>query len=120
MTKRQALITTLTVFAALLICNVAFAQDAGDNLHTVAAYTALAQSLGLGLAAAGGGLAQGIATKAALEGIARNPGASGKIFTPMILGLALIESLVIYTLLISFFLNGHLSNVLTKLGVVAG
>ena len=41
---------------------------------------------------------------AALEGIARNPNASGKLFTPMILGLALIESLVIYALIICFVL----------------
>ena len=40
------------------------------------------------------------------EGIARNPGASDKLFTPMILGLALIESLVIYSLVISFMILG--------------
>ena len=43
---------------------------------------------------------------AALEGIARNPGAADKIFTPMILGLALIESLVIYALVIAFVFSG--------------
>ena len=47
---------------------------------------------------------------AALEGIARNPQASGKIMTPMIIGLALIESLVIYGLLIGIFLNGHIGD----------
>ena len=41
-----------------------------------------------------------------LEGIARNPNASGKLFTPMILGLALIESLVIYALVIAFVVGG--------------
>jgi F-type H+-transporting ATPase subunit c len=41
-----------------------------------------------------------------MEGIARNPGASGKIMTSMIIGLALIESLVIYALVISFMLLG--------------
>jgi F-type H+-transporting ATPase subunit c len=56
----------------------------------------------IAIAAFGGGLGQGRAAAAALEGIARNPGASGKIFTPMILGLALIESLVIYALIIAF------------------
>ena len=45
---------------------------------------------------------------AALEGIARNPQAYNKIFTPMILGLALIESLVIYGLLIAFLLYGKI------------
>ncbi|MBF8250718.1 MAG: ATP synthase F0 subcomplex C subunit, partial [Deltaproteobacteria bacterium] len=44
------------------------------------------------------------ATAAGLEGIARNPGASGKIMTPMIIGLAMIESLVIYALVIAFML----------------
>ena len=46
----------------------------------------------------------GPAAAAALDGIARNPGASDKLFTPMILGLALIESLVIYSLVISIML----------------
>ncbi len=46
----------------------------------------------------------GRAAAAALEGIARNPGAADKLFVPMILGLALIESLVIYALIISFVL----------------
>jgi F-type H+-transporting ATPase subunit c len=44
-----------------------------------------------------------------MEGIARNPGASGKMFVPMILGLALIESLVIYCLVIAFALIGKLA-----------
>ncbi|HEY8925014.1 MAG TPA: ATP synthase F0 subunit C [Polyangia bacterium] len=56
----------------------------------------------------GGALGQGRAAGAALEGIARNPQASGKIFVPMIVGLALIESLVIYGLLIAFQLFGKI------------
>ena len=46
--------------------------------------------------------------RGALEGIARNPNASDKIFTPMIIGLALIESLVIYGLVIAFILQGKI------------
>jgi F-type H+-transporting ATPase subunit c len=65
---------------------------------------ALAAGLCVSVAAAAGAIGQGRATAAALKGIARNPGAQGKIFTPMILGLALIESLVIYSLIISFIL----------------
>ncbi len=53
----------------------------------------------------GGTLAQGRATAAALEGISRNPGASAKIQTPMILGLALIESLVLFAFVIAFLLQ---------------
>jgi F0F1-type ATP synthase membrane subunit c/vacuolar-type H+-ATPase subunit K len=56
----------------------------------------------------GGGLGQGRAAASALDGIARNPQASGKIFVPMIVALALIESLVIYGLLIAFNLAGKL------------
>lgn len=69
---------------------------------------AIGAGLGLGLAAFGGGLGQGRTAAAALEGIARNPGASDKMFVPMILGLAFIESLVIYTFLIAIFLQGKI------------
>ena len=62
-----------------------------------------AMAIALGLAAIGGALGQGKAISAALEGIARNPSAQDKIFTPMILGLAFIESLVIFTLVYKFF-----------------
>jgi F-type H+-transporting ATPase subunit c len=65
---------------------------------------ALAAGLGIGIAALGGGIGQGRAAAAALDGIARNPGAAGQIRGPMILGLALIESLVIYALIISLLL----------------
>lgn len=71
-------------------------------------WIALAAGLGIGIAAFGGGMGQGRAAAAALDGIARNPGASGKIMTPMILGLALIESLVIYALVIAFMLLGKI------------
>ena len=70
----------------------------------VKAMIALAAGLGLGIAALGGALGQGRAVASALEGIGRNPGASGKIITPMIIGLAMIESLVIYSLVISLLL----------------
>ena len=69
---------------------------------------ALGAGLAVSLAALGGGIGQGIAVNAALEGIARNPNASDKIFTPMIVGLALIESLVIYGLVIAFILQGKI------------
>ena len=67
---------------------------------------ALAVGLGLPIAAFGGALGQGRAAAAALEGIARQPEAAGRIQTAMIISLALIESLVIYALLSFFLLNG--------------
>ena len=68
--------------------------------------TALAYGAGLAIAIAafGGALGQSMAIKAALEGIGRNPSAAGKITTPMIIGLAMIESLVIYALVIALML----------------
>lgn len=69
---------------------------------------ALGAGLAISLSALGGGIGQGIAVAAALEGIARNPNASDKIFTPMIVGLALIESLVIYGLVIAFMLQANI------------
>jgi|TARA_Y100000296_G_C5110896_1_gene225094 F-type H+-transporting ATPase subunit c len=61
--------------------------------------------LAMAIAAFGGTAAQSRAASVALEGIARNPSAADKIQTPMILGLALMESLVIFVL-ISVFLAG--------------
>ena len=62
----------------------------------------------LAIAGAGAAIGQGKAVASATEAIARNPGAAGEIRGALILGLVLIESLVIYVLLISlilFFLN---------------
>jgi len=65
---------------------------------------ALAAGFGIAIAAFGGALAQSRAIVSALDGIARNPAASGRIVTPMIIGLAMIESLVIYALLVSLLM----------------
>ena len=70
----------------------------------VLTYIAIGAGLAIGIAAFGGGMGQGKAAAAALEGIARNPGAAGKLNGPMILGLALIESLVIYAFVIAIML----------------
>jgi F-type H+-transporting ATPase subunit c len=93
-------------FTILALAVPAFAQ--ADNESTVTSYRNLAVGisvLGFGLAAGLAGLGQGKIGAAALEGTARNPSASGKIQTMMILGLAFIESLVIFALVI-FFAKG--------------
>ena len=69
---------------------------------------ALATGLTIAIAAFAGALSQGKAAVAALEGIARNPGARKDLFVPFILALALIESLVIYALIIAFVLGGKI------------
>ncbi len=73
-------------------------------------FAALAIAIGFGtaLAAFGCGLGQGNAVRGALEGVARQPEAQGRILVLMILGLALIESLTIYALLLGFQLKNFL------------
>lgn len=73
-----------------------------------AAALAIASGIGIAIAAFGGALGQGRTAATALEGIARNPEAASKIQTPMIIALALIESLVIYALVIAFLLQGKI------------
>ena len=85
----------------------AFAQateavGAGDNANSVSKYRALAAGIGFAIAVFGGALGQSRIGAAACEGAARNPGAAGRIQTMMILGLALIESLVLFALLVIF------------------
>jgi F-type H+-transporting ATPase subunit c len=105
----KVLLSFSAALCTLLVASAAFAQEAaggavafGDRDKIIG----LAAGLGIGIAAFGGALGQGRAAAAALDGIARNPGAADKLFTPMILGLALIESLVIYSLIISILLLG--------------
>lgn len=72
---------------------------------------ALAVGLGLPIAVIGAGLGQGRAVAAGLEGMARQPEAAGTIQTAMIIGLAIIESLVIYALVMFFMLKPLLPSV---------
>lgn len=94
-------LSLLSVLPVLMMASPALAAEEGGR----GAFDGLAAALAIGLAAFGGALGQGKAAATALDGIARNPSASGKIFVPMIIGLALIESLVIYALLIAFRLS---------------
>jgi F-type H+-transporting ATPase subunit c len=93
-----------------LVTTSAFAQEAGAAAGGAggagSAMAAIGAGLAVGLAVLGGGLGQGRAAAAALEGISRNPGAAPRIQTPMILGLALIESLVLFAFFIAFLLQG--------------
>ncbi len=81
---------------------------------------ALAVGLGLPIAVIGAGLAQGRAAVAAMEGISRQPDAAGDIRFALILSLSLIESLVIYALLIFFMLYGKLPAVMDVVQAMGG
>lgn len=65
-----------------------------------------AAGFGIAIAAFGCGIAQGLGLRAAVEGIARNPESSGKVTVTMLIGLAMIESLCIYALVIALMLMG--------------
>jgi F-type H+-transporting ATPase subunit c len=104
MKKLCSILMLLGIFM-VISCGVAMAAEEAKGLDSqVKAMIALASGIGIGIAAFGGAVGQGKAIASALDGIGRNPGASGKILTPMIIGLAMIESLVIYSLVVSLML----------------
>ena len=90
-------LVALTAFAA-------FGQETTTTGSGVR-WGVIAAAFVLGIAAAAGAIGQSRAIVAACEGIARNPGAAGPIRLAMIIGLALIESLVIYALIIAFMVR---------------
>ena len=99
----------LAFAAAFLVPLAAFAQETGKmgaNKYDVKMWASVGAGFAIGLGVLGGALGQGKAAAAALEGISRNPGAAPRIQTPMILGLALMESLVLLAFVIAFFLQG--------------
>lgn len=85
--------------AVLLLASpgLALAEDGGGYSGLVA----LAAPLGLGIAALGAALGQGRAVAAAMESIGRNPNSADRIQTPMIIGLAFIEALALYALVVA-------------------
>jgi len=91
----SALMTLLVVGTAMAQTGGAAGGGGGMDLKRLA-------PLGVGIAALGGALGDGRAIAGACEGTARNPGAGGRIFTMLLLGLALIEKLVLFTFLTLF------------------
>jgi F-type H+-transporting ATPase subunit c len=97
--EMRTLSKVFMTLSALSFAVPAFAQGgeaAGTN------WVAAATGIAMAIAAAGCGLGQGRAAAAATEGIARNPSAKAAIQVALIIGLAFIESLAIYTLLVIF------------------
>ncbi len=95
-----------SILALMVMAIPALAQAGGagaaDNESTVNAAKAIGAGIGFGLAAGLAGIGQGLVGSRAAEGAARNPGAAGTVQTLMIIALALIESLVLFALLIVF------------------
>jgi F-type H+-transporting ATPase subunit c len=109
MRKKYSKMKRLTLFVftllgVLMISALAYAQDAATASDQVTAFKVLAAGLAIGLGVVGPGIGQGITMLGALTGMARNPELKGDLRVYMLIGLALIESLAIYALVISLIL----------------
>lgn len=100
---RKVMSVLLSTVAFLAVAGVAFAAEGAYDSLAVS-LTSLGAALGMAIAAAGCGIGQGMGLKAACEGTARNPEAGGKIMVSLILGLAFVESLAIYALVVNLIL----------------
>ncbi|MEJ2183287.1 MAG: ATP synthase F0 subunit C [Nitrospirota bacterium] len=101
--KKTVAVLLLTFIAVLGFSALAFAAEEGGMPIAKLSYYATAVlgcGLAIGLAALGTGIGMGTGLSRACEGTARNPGVSGKIMTTLIVGLAMIESLCIYALVV--------------------
>lgn len=101
--KKSISVLLILLAFVLLLAPLAFAETVaeGERDSSVMVMAVLGASLAIGIAAFGTGIGQGLGLSKACEGVARNPGASGKVMVIMIIGLAMIESLAIYALLVS-------------------
>ncbi len=100
---RKIFVAFAVLALSVLVCDQAMAATEGGVGRFMDFALGLA-GLGMGIATFGGAIAQGRLGSATLEGIARNPGASDRMFVPMVLGLVLIESLVIYSLVVEILI----------------
>ena len=94
----------LAVVAMSLAPDLAFAAGDGGSAWGLG----IGSGLAVGLAILGAGIGQGLTAAGAVQGIARNPGAAGTIQTPMIIGLALIESIALLAFVIAFLIQGKI------------
>ena len=109
----RKLSTVMGAVAMLLLASplLAMAQEgaaAGGGGALRAGLIAIAANIGIGIAAFGSALGQGRMAAAAMESIGRNPNSAGQLFTPMIIGLAFIEALTLYALVIAFLLQAKI------------
>jgi F-type H+-transporting ATPase subunit c len=99
---RKVYVVIWLAFVLLTLTTPVFAQAAEAGSANHANWVVISAAFGMAVASAVCGLAQGKAISAACEGLARNPGAAPAIRFALLLGLALIESLAIYTLVVIF------------------
>ncbi len=107
---KKSLVLGLSLLVSLLWASLALAAEpaaAGGSAAGLGGFfgtAVFAAGIAIGVAAFGTGIGQGLAVKSSVEGIARNPEASGKITVTMLIGLAMIESLCIYALVVALII----------------
>ena len=101
---KKLIVFGIVMIAMLAFAGIAMAAEGGAKDSMFLSYTVLAAGLAIGLGAIGSGIGMGSAIGGACEGTSRNPEAGGKILTTMLIGLAMIESLTIYALIIALLL----------------
>ena len=99
---RKLMLVLLTVVALTMMVTPAFAQTPAAEAAKPVNWVAIASGFGMAIAAGLGALGQGRIGAAACEGMARNPSARAGIQLALILGLAFVESLVLFTLVVIF------------------
>jgi F-type H+-transporting ATPase subunit c len=124
MMKKSTIVSVLTMLMVLGLAGLAFASDGdvakGGHVGFLMAASVLAAGLGVGIAASGCGVGMGHCSKGCLDGTARNPELAGKLTVTMFIGLALIESLTIYALvvaLIALYANPMLPELMKIFGL---
>jgi len=112
MLRRIGTVMTMVGMAILASPLLAMAQEAANAGGASGAWRggliAIGANIGVGIAAFGSGLGQGRMAASAMESIGRNPNSTSQLFVPMIIGLAFVESLTLYSLVISFLLLGKM------------
>ena len=99
--RRSLILVGILVLASP---GLALAAEAGASGGWIGPFAVIAAGVGMAIAAGLCGLGQGRAVAAAVEAMGRQPGAAARIQVAMIIGLALIESLAIYTLVVALIL----------------
>ena len=104
MQKWIATVTTMVVALVLSPAAMAAGETSGSTEHL--GYIGLGAGLAIGLAALGGSIGQGLAAKGTFESISRNPETAGALQPLFFIGMALVESLVIFAFVVAMMLIG--------------
>ena len=96
--------TWLPVLLVVVACMLSGNAYAGEGAVAGLGYFGVGAGLAIGLAGLGGGLGQGNAARGMYEAVSRNPQAAGKLNAPFYVGMAFIESLVIFSFVIAYTL----------------